>query len=61
MELDCIENAAICPWCQAPFPSSEPRPSCNECEQCFCSGDCMSDFHIDNTLAHDYSKPLTDI
>jgi len=60
MDMACIGHAAICPWCKAPFPSNEPRPSCNECEQCFCSDDCRGQFHIGNTLAHNFAAPIAE-
>lgn len=51
----------LCTMCRNEFPGNEPRPSCNECECCFCSVDCRERFHSTGLHWHDYSKPLADI
>ncbi len=57
-----LNGKAVCPWCGGEFPSNEPRPSCNECECCFCSEWCRTQHHLGSRvpLAHDFSKPLAE-
>lgn len=59
-DLEFREYIPECPWCKKTFPSNEPRPSCNECECCFCSEECRAAAHAEHRAeaAHDYNKPL---
>lgn len=50
------EYRAKCPHCAASFASNEVRPSCNECESCFCTYGCREAFHA--SMPHNYTKPL---
>jgi hypothetical protein len=53
------EYIAKCPHCDKQMPSDEPRPSCNECECCFCDIECREAFHSkEERHTHDYNKDL---
>lgn len=54
-----IEFKHHCPGCDKEIPGNEPRPSCNECESCFCSEECREKFHCGEEMSkHDYNAPF---
>jgi len=56
------EHERNCPNCEVTkLKYNTPLPCCNECEVCFCSEECRTEWHLLNKVEHDYNKLLEDL
>lgn len=58
--MDDIEYISECPNCALSIDPAAVLPSCHECECCFCSIECRTEYHLFHKVDHDYKKPFED-